>query len=473
MGKQNDAQSFEFPVVLFGKLEPINETISKGRCRIFYKGPNRNGSYITDQFAEKLLKSLPYTPIKGIYDEYMSDYEDHGEKNSDGRIYGIVPENPNVTWEEHQDSDGQVRVYATADVYIFTALYEEAQDVFTKTQSMEIYLPSIVGDWQYIKGQKYFVFEEGCFLGLQILGDEVEPCFEGAAFFSLYDSLKTAIHKIEKQNMAFSKQDKGGKKMKINFNLGEPQVFEALHSLLNPNFTEEGSWTLDFCICEIAENYVIAKNLKEDCFTKISYLVEEGNYSLGEQENCFMINVSEAEKTSLEAVKAQNGDSFEKAEEIYATLENLQNTISDLNNTISELNGQISSFEQKIEEGNDTIATLTTERDTANENYNNAQTEVTTLSAEIEELKTFKANVETNEKLAVIDSYNNKLSDEILESYRNRVTEFSLSDLKKDLAFDLVETNPSIFSNQGQSQYVPKDNVVVGGIEEVLAKYKK
>ena len=73
MGKQNDAQSFEFPVVLFGKLEPINETISKGRCRIFYKGPNRNGSYITDQFAEKLLKSLPYTPINGIYDEYMSD----------------------------------------------------------------------------------------------------------------------------------------------------------------------------------------------------------------------------------------------------------------------------------------------------------------------------------------------------------------------------------------------------------------
>lgn len=473
MGKQNDVQSFEFPVVLFGKLEPINETISKGRCRIFYKGPNRNGSYITDQFAEKLLKSLPYTPIKGIYDEHMSDYEDHGEKNSDGRIYGIVPENPNVAWEEHQDSDGQTRVYATADVYVFTALYEEAQDVFTKAQSMELYVPSIVGDWQYIKGQKYFVFEEGCFLGLQILGDEVEPCFEGAAFFSLYDSLKTAIDKIEKQNMAFSKQDKGGKKMKINFNLGEPQVFEALHSLLNPNFTEEGSWTLDFCICEIAENYVIAKNLKEDCFTKISYLVEEGNYSLGEQENCFMINVSEAEKTSLDAVKAQNGDSFEKAEEIYATLENLQNTISDLNNTISELNGQISGFEQKIEEGNDTIATLTTERDAANENYNNAQTEVTTLSAEIEELKTFKANVETNEKLAVIDSYNNKLSDEILEGYRNRVTEFSLSDLKKDLAFDLVETNPSIFSNQGQSQYVPKDNVVVGGIEEVLAKYKK
>lgn len=261
--------------------------------------------------------------------------------------------------------------------------------------------------------------------------------------------------------------------MRINFNLGEPQAFEALHSLLNPNFTEEGSWTLDFCICEIAENYVIAKNLKEDCFTKIGYLVEEGNYSLGEQENCFMINVSEAEKTSLDAVKAQNGDSFEKAEEIYSTLENLQNTISDLNNTISELNGQISGFEQKIEEGNNTIATLTTERDTANENYANAQAEVTTLTEENEGLKTYKLNIENNEKLAVIAAYDNKLSDDVLESYRGRVSEFSLDELKKDLAFNFIETNPSIFSNQSQPQYVPKDNVVTGGIEEVLAKYKK
>jgi chromosome segregation ATPase len=144
-----------------------------------------------------------------------------------------------------------------------------------------------------------------------------------------------------------------------------------------------------------------------------------------------------------------------------------------LNNTISELNGQISGFEQKIEEGNNTIATLTTERDTANENYANAQAEVTTLTEENEGLKTYKLNIENNEKLAVIAAYDNKLSDDVLESYRGRVSEFSLDELKKDLAFNFIETNPSIFSNQSQPQYVPKDNVVTGGIEEVLAKYKK
>lgn len=473
MGKQLDVSSIQFPVVLFGKLEPINETISKGRCRIFYKGPNRNGSYITDSFAEKLLKSLPYTPIKGIYDDQMSDYEDHGEKNSEGRIYGIVPENPNVTWEEHQDSDGQTRVYATADVYVFTALYAEAQDIFTKAQSMELYVPSIMGDWQYIKGQKYFVFEDGCFLGLQVLGNEVEPCFEGAAFFSLYDSLKSALDKIEKQSLIFKEQNKGGKEMRVKFNLDNAQPFEALHSLLNPNFTEDGEWTLDFCIYEISDDYVIAKNLKENCFTKISYLVNEEVYTLGEQEPYFVVLVSEAEKASLEVIKAQNNDTYEKAEEVYVTVDTLENTISGLNEQISELNEKISGFEQKIEEGNNTIATLTTERDAANENYANAQAEVTALTEENNGLKSYKLNVENNEKLAVIAAYDNKLSDDVLESYRNRVSEFSLDDLKKDLAFNFVETNPSIFSNQGQSQYVPKDNVVTGGIEEVLAKYKK
>ena len=58
----------DFPVTLYGNLEKYSETISKGRCRIFYKGGNRNGTYITDEFAEKLLASIPYSPVKGIYE---------------------------------------------------------------------------------------------------------------------------------------------------------------------------------------------------------------------------------------------------------------------------------------------------------------------------------------------------------------------------------------------------------------------
>lgn len=183
----------DFPVTIYGKLEKYSDTISKGRCRIFYKYGNRNGTYITDEFAEKLLSTIPYAPVKGIYDSDEEDYTDHGERRSQGRIYGIVPANPNITWEKHLDDDGVERTYVCVDVLLYTGLYSEANDIIGKSQSMELYRPSLKGDWKIINGKKYYVFSEGQFLGLQALGDSVEPCFEGAAFFSLYEDLKKMV----------------------------------------------------------------------------------------------------------------------------------------------------------------------------------------------------------------------------------------------------------------------------------------
>lgn len=180
----------EFSISIYGNLEKYSDTISKGRCRIFYKGLNRNGTYITSEFAEKLLSTIGYAPVKGIYDREDVDYTDHGEKRSEGRIYGIVPENPNLTWEKHLDEDGIEREYACVDVLIYTALYQEANQIFGKSQSMEIYPPSIKGEWQIKDGKRVFVYSEGSFLGLQVLGDSTEPCFEGAAFFSLLNDFR-------------------------------------------------------------------------------------------------------------------------------------------------------------------------------------------------------------------------------------------------------------------------------------------
>ena len=161
-----DKNILSFPVTLYGDLSKYNEVISKGRCRIFYKYENRNGTYITDEFAEKLINSLPYTPVKGIYDEFNEDYTDHGEKRNLGRIYGIVPENPNFSWENHLDEDGVERQYACTDVYIFSALYEEAGQIVGKSQSMELYQPSIKGDWTIINGKKRILWSKSVWLSL-------------------------------------------------------------------------------------------------------------------------------------------------------------------------------------------------------------------------------------------------------------------------------------------------------------------
>ena len=127
--------------------------------------------------------------VKGIFEEQEKDFTDHGMSRDLGRIYGVVPENPNLQWERFLDEDGVEREYACVDVLLYTSLYQEASAIPGKSQSMEIYAPSIRGDWELINGRKLFKYTDGCFLGLQVLGENVEPCFEGAAFFSLYQSL--------------------------------------------------------------------------------------------------------------------------------------------------------------------------------------------------------------------------------------------------------------------------------------------
>lgn len=466
----------EFSVSIYGSLEKYNDVLSKGRCRIFYKGANRNGTYITDEFAEQLLSSIPYTPVKGIYDS--NDYTDHGYSRSLGRIYGIVPENPNLTWETHVDEDGVERIYACVDVLLFTAIYEEAGEIIGKSQSMELYEKSIAGDWQFINGQKYFVFTKGCFLGLQVLGEEVEPCFEGAAFFTLYESLTKMVEKIDKFNLNFQKNRQGGNEEMptLNYKLSDNQKAYAIWSLLNANFTEEGDWVVEYDVCDVYDEYAVVKNYNDGSFERVYYTKDDANDAvvLGAKKKCYILDVTEDEKHALEAIHAMNNSTYEKLDENFTA-----------NSAVEE---KVSEFEQKIEELNTSIATLTTERDEAQAQYTEAnglleeakanlttaQESLNTLQTERDELATYKKGIEDTEKEAVITSYAELLNDDVLDSYRTRMAEFTVADLDKELAYEVKKMNPTMFTKQSEAQqsYVPKDGPKEG-LEAILSKYAK
>ena len=451
-------------VTIYGNLEKYNEVISKGRCRIFYKYGNRNGTYITDEFADILLSSIPYAPVKGIYDNFDEDYTDHGAKRSLGRIYGIVPENPNLSWEKHLDEDGVDREYACVDVLIFTGLYEEANQIVGKSQSMELYDKSIEGEWQIIDGKKYYVYKKGCFLGLQVLGDEVEPCFEGASFFSLLAPIKELINDYEKYKMIFQK--KGGHEMhKLNFKLSDDQKFNAIWSLLNTNYTEEGGLLVEDGICDVYDNYAVVRNYNEGIFERVYYTKDDStdSVSLGERIRCYIVDVTQDEKVALETLQKLNGGTYEKIDENYS-------------NTIEKN----SNYEQKIEELNNSISTLTTERDevrssldSANEELEAVRSEYSDLKKENESLVSFKVGVEKAEKQEIINSYSDKLSADVIEKYNTSIENYTASDLKKELAYELVQSNPTIFTKNPSNGYVPKDEEPKGGIEEILSKYRK
>lgn len=468
-----------FSVTIYGDLKKYNEVLSMGRCRIFYKYENRNASFITDEFAEKLIKTLPYTPVKGIYDG--DDYGKH-DKPTDGRIYGIVPDESKMdfAWETHLDEDGVLREYACCNVFLFTAIYEEATEIIGKSQSMELFPPSIKGYFEMRNGIKYFVFEEGCFMGLQVLGDAVEPCFEGAAFFELYDSLMEVIKKIENYQV-----NEGGQEdmPTLNFKLSDGQKHEKLFYALNPNFNEEGNWTIDCSICEIYDEYALVWNYETNKYSRAYYTKnEDDTVTLGDVVDAFIVDVTESEYNTLMAVQALNG----------GTYENMQDTVE----KGLKADEQISEFEQKLAESEETISTLTTERDTFSTQATEAQAEIEGLNATveelngtveglngtveelngtIEELNQFKTNVETKEKEAIIAKYALRLDEEKIEAYTSRIAEFTISDLEKELALELVAHDPSIFSAQGSHNgFIPKsEEYEEGSLEALLSKYQK
>ena len=479
----------DFPVVVYGNLEKYSDTISKGRCRIFYKYGNRNGTYITDEFAENLLATIPYAPVKGIYEFEEDDYTDHGKKRSEGRIYGIVPASPNITWERHLDEDGVEREYACADVLIYTGLYTEANTIIGKSQSMELYLPSIKGDWKIIDGRKYYVFSEGQFLGLQVLGDTVEPCFEGAAFFSLYEDLKKMVSQIEKYNLNLHN---GGTKM-LNYKLSDNAKFNAIWSLLNINYNEEAGWLIEYDICEIYDEYAVVRNYSEGIFERIYYKKndETDSVELGERVRCYIMDVSENEKKALEALHGLNNGTYEKVDENYSNaLTEVEVKTGELNtanealaskteefDTLTETyNTEKSENETKIGELNNSIATLTTERDNALSQLADAQISVNSLTEEVATLNSFKAEIDKKEKEAVIAKYEKLLNSEVIATYTAKIGEYAdTKSLDKDLAYELVLNNQSVFTHDGQGQlaYVPKDTDPVDGLEAILNKYKK
>ena len=450
----------EFPISVYGQIEKYNEILSKARCRIFYKYGNRNGTYITDEFAEKLLSSLPYVPVKGIYNG--EDFTDHGTERNEGRIYGIVPENPNFAWEKHIDEDGVEREYACADVLIFTALYAEANDIVGKAQSMELYEPSIKYHKSVIGGQVYVVFDDGCFLGLQALGDSVEPCFEGASFYSLQKSIEDTIYKIKE----FSK---GGQSemSKLNFKLSDSQKHDAIWTLLNENYTEEGNWQIDYAVCDIYDDYALAFNYSQGTYERVYYVKdnETDSITISEKKKCYIVDVTEDEKVTLDTLRKLNGDTYELVNE---NLANAEQNVVELQNSVS-----------KIEELNATIATLNVEAsdaqtkiDDAAAQYAEAQNQISALTQELDELKNYKHNVETQQKEAVIAEYSDKLADEVIETYKAKLDEFTVLDLDKELAYELKKSNSSIFTSQATTGFVPKDQAP-SGIEAILSKYER
>lgn len=458
--------NFSFDVEIYGKFEKINSVLSKARVRIFYSGLNRNLTYITEEFGEKLLSTLPYTPVVGKYNG--EDFTNHGNPGDQLQVYGVVPENPNINWEKHLDKDNVERNYACADVILWTARFPEANAIAGKSQSMELYPKSVNGQWVYQDGKKFFKFTDACFLGLTALGDRTEPCFEGAAFYSYADSLQELVDELKEYNL---NNKEGGNKMAFDFKLSDDQKRNAIFRLVNPRLESEGY--IDYSVCEIYDDYALCFSYADGNYERFYYTKDdkEDSVVITNNERAYVLDVTQSEYEALQRMQAAAGtyaeleskynDSIALNEQNATTIQEYANKQTEDANKISDLSTQNTEYSAKIEGLNSQITDL-----------NN---QVTDYSTQIQNLNEYKDSVELKQKEDLISKFSTIIPEEILANFKAKMGEYSVEDFKRELSVSAIENNEQTIFSQKTVEIVPtnplQEELNCSGAQRLINKY--
>lgn len=379
--------------------DAINPGISKCEIKVMYLGKNRNGSFIDKNTAIQMANSLPATPIVAAYNENKEDFGDHGEvlHIEDGEIkfscktvpYGFVAPDAEVWFQKFDDTnefgETTTREYLMTTGYLWTGQYPELDKCINEGQGQSMEIDDVDGHWTKDSNDiEFFIINDAIFTKLCILGDDVEPCFEGASVTSPevdehFSYNKEFSHTLfAMMNELKSALTKGGSMPKENVESVE----------VEPTATVE-------------EEAPVVEEFAEDV---------ETNEDVESSEDS-------AEETFAEEGKKKEDDSDDSDDE---------SDDSDDDDEYKKKPGKKCELENQVSELSEQLKELTDK--------------FTALEAEAEELRKFKAERIDADKDAMIAKYH-MLSDEDKAEIIADKDKFTLSEIESKLALLYVQKN--------------------------------
>ena len=411
----------------FINLQPldINPLMSLCQIKVFYLGHNRNGSYINRATAEEMAKTLRGTPIVAAWNENKQDFGDHGEviRIEDGEIhfecktipYGFVSPDAEVWFQNFIDIDefdNQVeRTYLMTTGYLWDGQFQELKKVLEEGQphSMELDEKSLDGHWAKDNnlGVEFFIINDAVFSKLCILGDNVEPCFEGSSV----TAISSEVEKVFSNNKNFSST-----------------LFTMMNELTDALQSKGGLEMPD----EFAEQ---TETVEEVESTENEFAAEVEETEIAE-ETVDYTDAEEAPETEAEVEFAESDDDKDDSEEAEAefTAENKESEVEE---------------EQPVSNFTD-------------EEYEALKSENESLRAEVASLREFKLTVENEQKDALMDSFPyNTLSAEDKRDVIEHKSEYSLDEIKAKLAVIYIEKGVQFAAETEESSEQAEDEEAI------------
>lgn len=381
--------------------DAINPGISKCEIKVLYLGKNRNGSFIDKNTAIQMANSLPATPIVAAYNENKEDFGDHGEvlHIEDGEIkfscktvpYGFVAPDAEVWFQKFDDTnefgETTTREYLMTTGYLWTGQYPELDKCINQGQGQSMEIDDVDGHWTKDSNDiEFFIINDAIFTKLCILGDDVEPCFEGASVTSPEVSEHFSYNKefshtlFAMMNELKSALTKGGSMPKENVENVEvePTATAEKEAPVVEEFAED---------VETNEDVESSEDSAEDTFAKEDKKKEDDSDDSDDSDD-------KSDDSDDDEYKKKPGKKCE------------------LENQVSELSEQLKELTDKF----------------------------TALEAEAEELRKFKAERIDADKDAMIAKYH-MLSDEDKAEIIADKDKFTLGEIESKLALLYVKKN--------------------------------
>lgn len=456
-------------------FEPVNSMISRCEIKVLYLGPNRNNTVFSKSVAIEMAKTLPGTPIVGLFNDNTKDFEEHTMENpkiEKGAFlmkpatspYGFIPFDAQVWFQDFLDSDGEVRKYLVTEGYLWTGRYPESRIVLSRgcNHSMELDPASVRGQWSIIPDtdKELFFVEQASFSALCILGETVEPCFQGSnitrdsnTLFSLENKgfesemqefmsdLKVAMQNYQLEG-GISMLDKTDKDLNVSVKDQEKEFI-----INNEKETGTKETEVDLTVPEVAVND------KEIQTAEVNS--ENGNSSdEGASDEPSSTDFAKQNKKKEEVEKEDSKDNKEVKEE-----DSKADKDKDSKKEDSE-----SEDAKKVEEEEDKkkkSKTKFAEEDSVsfsehaavatellNTQYQLSALKKTNfdLNAEVEELRAFKEDTERQSKFTMIDKFY-MLSDEDKKDIRDNCDKYSLEEIEAQLSVQCVRSTVNFNDN--------------------------
>lgn len=406
----------------------INPLMSKCEIKVFYLGENRNRSYINEETAMEMAKTLRGAPIVGYFKKEKEDFADHGNRmiiDDEGikfecmtQPYGFVSPDAKVWFQTFEDTDEfgntVTRKYLMTTGYLWTGQYEECKvaEVEGRPQSMELDEKTLKGHWANNpqNNMEFFIINDAIFSKLCILGDDVEPCFEGASvtkpnvsssFTKIDDEFKRTLFSMM-QELQFALQ--GGQQMENEVQVPETVVEEAPATV--EQFTEEVS-------APAVEDAVVAKSTE----------VVENDFAASKDEE-------KKEEDEAAPAKEEKEEASEEDDEEKKKYSKKEDEKEEENEDKSKENSDAPVEEDKKDEKEDDekkkYALLESE-------FTSLQEQYSALKAEYDELVAFKAQVEDAQKDEMISKFY-FLSDEDKKEVVENKSKYTLDEIEGKLS---------------------------------------